>query len=163
MHGFEAEPCDAQSHHPHQEGHLFFPHQDSWGDRGSRRWQSWHHCGPDAALCRPPGTAQGCHPPTSAPEPIHCPRWSLLHDTSVFAQEEGNGGNRVTRVTNEKRIPSLQLRMRTSTFCQARKLSRSPGLSVLAQMSAFQLLHPRACAPHTAWQLPPSGLVVLGT
>ena len=88
------------------------------------------------------GAAQGCHQPASASEPIHCPLWALLHGTSVFPQEEGHGGNRVTRVTNEKRIPALQLRMRTSTFCHARKLWRSPGLSVRSQMSDFRLLHP---------------------
>ena len=97
-------------------GHLFFPCRNSWGDHGSRRWQSWHQCGLDVALCPLPGAAQGCHPPASTSEPIHRPLWSLLHDTCVFAQEEGHGGNCVTRVTNEKRIPSLQLRMRTSTF-----------------------------------------------
>ena len=63
-----------------------------------------------------PGAAQGCHPPASTSEPIDRPLWSLLHDACVFAQDEGHGGNCVTRVTNEKRIPSLQLRMRTSTF-----------------------------------------------
>ena len=133
--GFESEPCDAQCHH------LLGISSSPAGTAGETMAQGGGRAGTSVARMLPSaprrGAAQGCHPPASTSEPIHRPLWSLLHDTCVFAQEEGHGGNCVTRVTNEKRSPSLQLRMRTSTFCRAHKLWRSPGLSVRSQMSDF--------------------------